>query len=93
MQTDETLTFLKPKCVSGKVSMASKGIVVKHDKLSSERIPTVFFFSVVAFVITAKPYDLETCMYGLTEGTGLRNPFLLSFLIDAVEPAASWFIF
>ena len=27
------------------MSMASKDIVVKHNKLSSERIPTVFFFS------------------------------------------------
>ena len=58
--------------------MASKDIVVKHNKLSSERIPTMSF-PVVAFVTTAKPYDLETCMYGLTEGRGLRNPFLLSF--------------
>ncbi len=61
--------------------MASKDIVVKHNKLSSERIPTVFFFPpVVAVVTTAKPYDLETCMYGLTERRGLRDPFLLSFM-------------
>lgn len=59
--------------------MASKDIVVKHNKLSSERIPTVFFFfPVVAVTTTAKPYDLETCMYGLTERRGLRSPFLLS---------------
>ena len=51
--------------------MASKDIVVKNNKLSSERIPSLFE---VAVAITAKPCVLENLLARINGEVGVERP-------------------
>ncbi len=57
----------------GKHLPASTGVFVMYNKLSSERIPSIFFYE-VAVAITAKPCVLENLLARINGEVGVERP-------------------